>query len=368
MQAWQAIRACLSRDEVPGLSRSDEDALSLLARVGGLSGYIFLRAGSQLSKELKAELKADFLIQAAQNIASDKMLGHILQEHEENRICCVPIKGACFRHLLYSDPAARVSVDIDLMVDDYDRSWNLLEQMGYVRVDGVDERPATRHEVYERVYRHPEYAHGILVEPHRSFSKEEKFSVDYAQVWKRSLDLSGFLNRIDLKDCSEFPYRSSTRFLCPEDAMAHQFLHNANHNFDIPVHSLLDAKLMVENWKLNWEQVVETSRRWGVSTAGYFTLEMIRVALGTDVPAWVIDSIRPSNLRLGWLSLFIVRNGLVEIQQGRPMVRFLRALRDQRLQQTLVGLPLIDGTIPAIRFSGSYLKLRLRDLWASWIN
>ncbi len=156
-----------------------------------------------------------------------------------------------------------------------------------------------------------------------------------------------------------------TRFMSPEHALAHQFAHNAAHNFYLPLMAAVDAKWLVEQWRPDWARVIDIARRWHVATAGYFTLRLARDCLGTAVPAAVLAALAPGAARRCWLERFIATAGrLRPAPAGVPMVTFFTATTKLRLQQALVAFPLTDGTLHSARWAISYLFLRARDLHA----
>ena len=88
--------------------------------------------------------------------------------------------------------------------------------------------------------------------------------------------------------------------------------------------------------------------------------------LATGVPTRVMTALRPSPARRFWLERFIATEGCIHRRSnGDEIVTFFRYTDTPRLQQALVGLPLVDGPMHAAKFLASYLLLRGRDLLAS---
>jgi len=365
---WQQLRQLLSGKTVE-VARPGN--LVALAKTNRLAGYLYVSAKDKLggwSEDLD-ELRRLYLEKAGYSMIADRMLEHVLELLERERITCMPIKGAVFRHFLYPDPATRPAVDLDICVhpDDYERCHKLLVDGGFSRLDASEVRPVTADTVYERVYCPPDDVCTIgILEIHRGLIKDGRYPVPLEEVLERGLSVPAFLSRIQRSAPESFPANENVRLMTPEDALVHQFLHNANHCFEMPPLAVLDSSLIMQHWSPDWGRVVDLARSWGLTAAAHYTLEAVEAVLGIAAPGWVRAALLPAWVRRQWLDRFIVPGGFVEWDEAAQVhvVRFLRWLRELRAQQVLVGLPLIDSPLGAARFSASYLKLRAQDMLA----
>ena len=366
---WEILRSILSGSPIPLMTNSEWDKVAETATANNLSGttWQYSMECNSVPDVIRSNLKQSFLVDAGRCMLFDNILKDLLELFSNKGIYCTPIKGAVFRHLLYKDPGYRPSIDIDLIVkkSDYLRSLDLMESSGYVRNESAEDRPVTSRRLYEYAFTSPVSDPSVIVEIHCAFGNEDRFRIDYDAVWDRSLSIKQFLERVGGKGLDPGPLRNAIVVLSPEDALVHQFVHNAVHCFDIPVMSLLDVRLILERWKPRWDVVLDLCHQWGVTAAGYFTLRMARDCLEANVPEEALFALEPSLLRRTWLELFISTEGEPPPDdRGEPVVTFFRHTHHLRLQQVLVGLPLIDGPFNALRYCASYLILRLQDLLA----
>jgi putative nucleotidyltransferase-like protein len=365
---WRALRNVLSEGLRPTLVDEEWDCFIHMAAMNQMSGWAY-KIGKEFDLfpgDVLKLLKDDYFTCAGLNLISDKVLKGTVEVLDRAGIVCVPLKGAVFRHLLYSDPGCRISVDIDLLVrkEDQEKSHLQLIDAGYTRVGVPVGREETAKGFYERSYRHPEISTaGTLIDIHSGFSQFERFSGPYRDVWRRCLKLDDMLSRTDRKSPDGlFPYGNNCLFLSPEDALVHLFVHTAKHSFDVPLQSFLDVKLILERWRPDLELVVERARQWHATTAAYFTLLVSQIVLGARFSEDILEKLKPPWFKRSWLGLFISQEGELDPESGcDQMVRFFRFARHVRLQQALVGMPIIDGFWHTVRFCWVYAALRVRD-------
>lgn len=370
-EAWRLLRQLISGEASASFGVRGSESFARLAATNRMSGLAHIELPEvPTAADAKADLiRKDYIEAAGLTMNADQALSLALGALDSAGIACLPFKGALFRHLLYPDPAVRISVDQDLLVrsDEFSLAGHALEEAGFNLMPFRDERPVTGQGYHERSFTHPSYpSMGCLVELHRGFSPPERYPVETETFFDGSLRLESFCERVGCMLPKNSPYAPSTSFMVPAHALVHQFVHNANHNFYMPLASAVDAKWIVERWRPDWDTVISLARRWRVSTAGYFTLRIAADCLGTKIPADVLVALKPAAARRLWLEQFIATEGLLRTNpNGAPIITFFRYAYTLRIQQALIGFPLIDGPLHAARFGASYLLLRARDLLAS---
>ena len=367
---WRVLRQVLAGEASDLAGYRAREPFARLAAFNRASGLVHRALPAAPAGEGRAEdlIRRDFQQAAGLVLNADAALAAALGALDGAGVTCLPFKGAVFRHLLYPDPALRISVDQDLLVApaDFDAAVAALEGAGFELQPFRAGRQVTGQGYHERSLQHRVYRSlGCLIELHRGFGPDERYPIDLDAVLAEAMDLETFCRRIGRELPRAAPYAPGTRFMSPEHDLVHQFAHNAAHNFYLPLMSAVDAKWIVERWRPDWDRVIESARRWHVTTAGYFTLRMARDCMGTAVPDAVLAALEPGAARRLWLERFIASAGRLRPDPaGVPMVTFFTATTNLRLQQALVAFPLTDGKLHSARWAISYLFLRARDLQA----
>jgi len=204
----------------------------------------------------------------------------------------------------------------------------------------------------------------VLVELHQGFCQTTRYQCDYEGLWKRSLSVEAFLQRIGISDAKHAPFGANARLMRPEDSLLHQFVHNCVHMFNVPLQSIIDAKLIIERWRPDWRQVIERAHLWRVSGGAYLTLKLARSLLAAPVPDHVLKALNPSVKRRIWFSFFVSNKPITAPNDPQGRLTFFRYTGKKRAQQAIIGLPLIDGLVPSVRFAAWYLQQRVLDHWA----
>jgi hypothetical protein len=352
------------------LSENEWILLRKVARINQLSGYIWHLHKDEnfIPPAILGLFRQDYRIQAALTVFSEEFFDDVQQVLQSAKVKFIPVKGSVFRYFLYSDPAVRPAVDVDVLVpcEQFEVAHQALLDAGFIIKPKDERRPVTVSQNYERSYtRKGAKTPGSWLDLHSGFSQSARYSGDYQPVWKRALTLDEFTQRIGLPSQLRTPFTDEDLFLTPEDALVHQFVHNAMHAFDVPLRSLLDVKLLVEKWEPKWEQVVAISRYWKLATSAYLTLSLAKIMLAAEIPEDVLKSLKPSWLKEKWLNLFIVRKPAGLDVKHDVRLGFFRFSRTRAVQQALIGLPLIDGLFGPIHYGLSHAYLRLQDFLAA---
>jgi len=124
-------------------------------------------------------------------------------------------------------------------------------------------------------------------------------------------------------------------------------------------------KLIIESWRPDFETLVARVEEAGVRCGACLCLEICKDVLDADIPAWVMRALEPGPLRKNWLQAFVSIEPVAWDGDDSMPLTFFRFPVNIRLQQALIGLPLIDDPARALRFAASYLALRGRDALAA---
>lgn len=85
--------------------------------------------------------------------------------------------------------------------------------------------------------------------------------------------------------------------LSPEDNLLQVCIHTAKHSYvrapGLRLH--MDVDRIVTHTNIDWKKFIEKVNETHVRTSTYLSLYIPTVILGTDVPKWVLDTLRPKN-------------------------------------------------------------------------
>ena len=121
---------------------------------------------------------------------------------------------------------------------------------------------------------------------------------DSAELMDRSVEIPG----------------TFVRLLSPQDNLLQVALHTAKHTFvrapGLRLHT--DVDRILQRQEIDWKEFVDRTRKLRLCTAVYFSLLIPSQVLGTDIPDWVLDELRPAKWKVAILSGWIKAAGLTE--------------------------------------------------------
>ena len=258
------------------------------------------------------------------NILLLDRLGRVARHFEKERIPFLVLKGLALQPLLYADPAARPSSDLDLLVRHVDlrRTLDTLASAGFKVPRGGE-----RH-FWEEWYHHIQFSMGegmpVSIEIHWDLELRERYPFPIEEMWQRSVGFSA-------AGCQ-------LRTLCPEDQYVHGAVHLARH-FHVPrLVWLMDLRRMARCWKLDWSSVAERVRRCRGRTALWYAAAYEERVFG--------DSLQPAEHRTVLRPL--QRLLLKHVQGARPL-ELLRDVAAER-RRIFATLLLFDRPADLVRF------------------
>ena len=107
---------------------------------------------------------------------------------------------------------------------------------------------------------------------------------------------------------------SKVRLLSPEDNLIQVALHTAKHSFvrapGFRLHTDVDRIATAED--IDWATFTSRVCKLKAKTAVYISLEMARTLLGTKVPEDVLRALKPNNLKVKLINLWLEKVGIFE--------------------------------------------------------
>jgi len=225
------------------------------------------------------------------------------------------LKGAALAATVYTDPAHREMLDIDLLVhaETLRSATETVTALGYLPLDG--ESPSAPLHVARSSASEPPPHHDsglvgpdslVAVELHRHIATaEEGGAFDLAGIWERARTVPG----------------TGSRVPSPEDLLAHVCFHftrnrlggSANRrNTGGALAQILDIQRLISGEELNWDRLTQVALGFRLGTRVYLAL-FAAAELGVAVPLEAIASLRPAGFdaRLGrrLVSLRVLRAG-----------------------------------------------------------
>jgi hypothetical protein len=169
----------------------------------------------------------------------------------------VLLKGADYRHCLYSRPQLRPMADVDIYIPSADFSATLarLAAAGYPRKYsdyGASFAPG-HHEVSIEVG-------SVHVEPHRSFAQRVRAGIDYRGIWHR-------------RERFERDGISGCRLSSADALLAHAF-NLAIDEFSSPLIRYVDFYLMLQQYEDRLGECIARAKDWGIERALFGALHL----------------------------------------------------------------------------------------------
>ncbi|MCC7372884.1 MAG: nucleotidyltransferase family protein [Chloroflexi bacterium] len=224
-----------------------------------------------------ADLRAQFLANAAHNLLSQRELLDVVQLLEGQGVATVPFKGPVLAAAAYANPSLRQYVDLDILVKrrDLRRALQLLHERGYRRALDL-------HGLGRVAYTQSECAidlvsadGSIMVEVHWDLMPHY-FSLpfDLTRLW-------GELETADLQGVT-------IRSLAVTDLLLFLCLHGAKHRWE-QLRWLCDlAEIAASRPELDWARLVRLATEMGSARMLLLGLLLAAELLDAAIPPWVV--------------------------------------------------------------------------------
>lgn len=276
------------------------------------------------------------------------------------------LKGTALVSTVYKDKSLRRMGDVDILVRTVDMPEvdNTLNLLGYKSTPipySHQLQKCTKCLMYEK-NDSPLYidVHWHLVNPTvLKYVYEEKVNID--RLWQEAVPVRiGQVNAL----C-----------LAPHHQLLHLSEHAMKHSY-ISLLSMWDIKEAIDHWgeKLDWKRLCGEAEEFRLTGSLFYGLWLSKELFGTDVPHWILESLRPPHpglgervfrdllrrdRRMGWLCLLFY---VSRVQGWRKKSAFL-------LQGLLpaVDAPFRSNGLNDGHKRGFYRKILLKRLeWMLW--
>ncbi len=270
-------------DDGPALARAasgiDWAALCLDAERHGLSAVVqrgLADAGIQPPPDAHARLLRDARNIAGTSLRVHRLLTRVLDAFARERIRPALLKGYGLAVRFYPEPHLRPLSDVDVLVGRHEipAAERALLSLGLRRLPDDDGGSQ------EDYHHHVSFSGPAgLVEVH--FRATSGFGTEQSHT------------ALEPRLRDDVLEGRPVRFLLPEDELVYLALHAAQHLF-LRLSWLYDLKLLVARTpSLDWSRVRHLADASGMRTAAFAALHLARMAAGADVPASVLEQLRP---------------------------------------------------------------------------
>jgi hypothetical protein len=288
----------------------DWDRVTSMAGYHGLSILLhdFLRKypGVSTPAGVGRFLYDEFVNQSALSLFHEKALEEIVKIFRSNSIPFAVHKGLGLAALLYPDPGLRPAggdLDIFVMKEEYPRARRLLAEMGYSPADSRLEDHGRLY-IGEVNFLKTVAGRELVIDLHTDL---------IANVWGKvtGFDMEDFWDSLLEVECGSFviphlPVETALFFLC---------IHvSVNHIFDRLI-IMCDLDLMVRKFgdEIDWDRIARYAVGNGAKKAMYFSLCYCKKLLGTPVPDYFLEAIRP-----GALSRKLIPERMLFFREDKP--------------------------------------------------
>lgn len=306
------IRHCdyLEKDKIKQLYESVGDkVLFSEAKLNGVSSI----AGHALSIILGAENVPVHWLEEYKSI-NDRIssymdeLEKVAQLLDENDIELLALKNSGITKGLYPHFGSCPMGDIDVLVsrDKFRKAHAMLTDAGY--------QLKFRSPLEEDNIEAAEHGGGAEYSVTLENGQHLWFELQWRPVAGRWIQPEQEPKVDDLISRSKLIKGSKVRLLSPEDNLLQVALHTAKHTFvrapGFRLHTDVDRIVTIEN--IDWDLFISRVCELKTNTAVYLSLNMAKTLLGTKIPEYVLDSLRPNKIKIKIMNLWLEKVGIFE--------------------------------------------------------
>ena len=225
-------------------------------------------------------LKKQYFGTIARNRLHYDELRQILQSFRDASIPVIILKGTALAELVYHDIGLRGFNDIDILIrkEDLEIAKNTAIATGYA----LDKIPK---EIYEKFGYNLHYIKKIILEIHwdiaRRTGSERYTKIEIDELWKNVVSLK--VADID------------TLVLAPEDQLLHLCIHLAGHRYNRLIW-FCDISELIRLYDIDWNLVLKNANKYKAKLYIYYGLYFTSKLLGANVPAYVLQTLKPNDL------------------------------------------------------------------------
>jgi hypothetical protein len=263
------------------LSSSDWDVFIAASDRYGVTPLLYHRLRTfhsdvPIPANAMGRLRQAYLDNVARNMGLYHKLGKVLELFRRDNISVIALKGVHLATVVYRNIALRPMGDIDLLVKQTDllRVQEILVEQGYIASKEEIGCSRTHLPPYKKKDSLNVEIHFHIVGPPFSLR------VDVEKLWVSAQVRS--IQGIEVLT------------LCPEDLLLHLCMHAGfHHGFDNGIRPLFDISHTIEHYaeELDWEQLLDRSKEWGVSKCVYLSLFLAKRFAGASIPGQVMKKL-----------------------------------------------------------------------------
>ncbi|OPY76053.1 MAG: hypothetical protein A4E64_01704 [Syntrophorhabdus sp. PtaU1.Bin058] len=273
-----------------GLTQEDRQAFLALAaaqRVRPLLWHRLTQKGlcDAVPAEAAEALRNASLRNTMSNLRLYGELRRLLFALKREGIPLILLKGIYLADALYGDIGLREMHDIDVLARpaDLTRVADILMNMGYIPEQPIDADITINadHHLPTLVKK----GCGSF-EVHWNLTRSgDSYNIDPVGLWERSMP-------VHIAGCDAMA-------LSPEDLLLHLCMHvSYQHRFAFGLRPLCDIAETIARFgpTLDWQVIIERAGLWGWQRGVYLALQLARELAGADVPAGIMEKLRPADM------------------------------------------------------------------------
>jgi len=222
-----------------------------------------------------------------------------------NKIPVIPLKGPVLSKRLYGNILARgISADIDIFIEEKNKkaAVELLKSNGYTHLSDAG--------LGDRLGQYNFWSNeGFIVDLHCRINSIVPSKNREEGLWQEAR----------VREESNIRYYELTE----EELLLQLAVHMSDSVFFLQLRYFSDIHelLFAHQDKLNWESIVEKSKRWQLSTSLYVALKLCKSFFGSPVTEGVLFRLRPGFMKRMFIGLFV--NKEVLFNQNSIKRRFI---------------------------------------------
>jgi hypothetical protein len=246
-------------------------------------------------------------------------LRRLLSALKPEGIPLILLKGIYLADAVYDNVGLREMNDIDVLArpGDLTRIAGILTGMGYTPLQPI----CTDITIKARHHLPPLVKNGhAAFEIHWNLTRPcDSYSIDPGGLWERSAP-------VHIAGCDALT-------LSPEDLLLHLCLHTSyHHQFAFGLRPSCDIAETIAHFgsSLDWQTTIERAARRGWQRGVYLALRLARELAGADVPADILERLRPADMTEALLETARAQVFTDKGFAGKVTVRFAELLESRR--------------------------------------
>ena len=264
--------------------------------------------GKDAPEEVIAKLRKLYYGNAARNMLLYDELSKVLKAFKDVGIDVIVLKGAFLAEAVYKNIGLRPMGDVDILVrrEDLRRAKKKMSELEYAFIydnypEAFNEQFGCELEYFKKVNKIN--LKGLQLELHWDFMPMQKcIEIEIGRIWRNAQAAS--LANIDVLAMRH------------EDLLLYLYVHLKKHRF-VGLRWFCDITEIVKCYKLNWEYIIESAKRYRISMLVYYVLYLGRELVDCPIPADVLDKLRPNRFKMKLFESIINQKKILHLKYDR---------------------------------------------------